>query len=103
MLYDIPDAVKTDTLFCNDQFHPIFKAMHGYKAFKCVRDELMKRKLVVYLESWDTLNKLIGSTSTLDGKELTWCRHASPKLYKNRNQKHRKKVPEKAVPTTTFS
>ena len=33
------------------------------------------RKLVAYLESWDSLQRLLGSAVAWDGHKLSWCRH----------------------------
>lgn len=100
--YDIPASLTAENLYkSTGELHPVLKRP-GVKAFKIVHDR-QKRKLILYLESWDTLSALIGTKLVWDDSSvLHWCRHDSPVKYNHQasfktQDKLTKKPPKKPL------
>lgn len=89
--YDIPESLTTENLTLNNELQPIIHT-NAIKAFKIVQTVDKKRKLICFLESWESLQTLIRKKSTWDGHELDWCRHVSPsksKISRSKNFKNK--------------
>ena len=76
ILYDIPESMTEQSLASLTNINNVIQGARA-KSFKIVKDENGKRKLIVYLESWDALNLLLGSHVVWDDSKLDWCRHSS--------------------------
>src|SRR5581483_1212479 len=74
-LYDILDSMTDHALASPTNVNNVLQESRA-KSFKIIKDEHSKRKLIVYLESWNVLNLLLGSHVTWGETKLDWCHHS---------------------------
>src|SRR5581483_5052455 len=89
VLFDIPESMMEQSLASLSNINNVLQGARA-KSFKIIKDENGKRKLIVYLESWDALNLLLGSHVVWGKSKLDWCRHSS--VSKHRSTQRNKKA-----------
>src|SRR5581483_10796706 len=99
VLYDIPESMTEQTLASPTNINNVLQGSRA-KSFKIVKDEEGKRKLIVYLESWDALNLLLGSHVVWGEQEqrLDWCRHSTSSLRRKHRRHKKARSPKQPTP-----